>query len=284
MAEEQLHEAYQLLKDGQKMRAEAILRPIVDAEPENADAWWLLANAVDEPDEIRAALGQVVRLRPDHAKAALMLRRINERYPADDSATSIEALLNADYEDDAPRRVTVTKAKGSNNRRLVVVLVMLVVLSVIGCAACFLFAGGVVVLDELMTDPDFARILNNLVESIGDERLPTPRLTQGTIERGQATRTELGPNIEHAWMFRGTAGDDYQIDVKALSNNLDPVLYLYGPGGALIAQNDDRDSDTLDAQIKVELPEDGNYTIVVTEFDNSDGRYELRLEFVGPIA
>ena len=133
MADEQLQKAYQFIKDGQKVRAEVILRPLVEADADNADAWWLLANAVYEPDEIRAALRQVLRLRPDHAKAQLMLQRTNSKHPPADAEASLEDLIYADETDDmdeaVPRRVNVVKPRRGSNRTLIVVLILTGLLS-----------------------------------------------------------------------------------------------------------------------------------------------------------
>ena len=66
---EELKRAYTLIKQEQIDEARAILRPIVLNEPENVDAWWLLANAAVEPAEARESLIQVLRLDPDYANA-----------------------------------------------------------------------------------------------------------------------------------------------------------------------------------------------------------------------
>jgi hypothetical protein len=71
-----LQQAYRLIKDGNKTQATSILVPIVRAEPNNADAWWLLANAVSNTEQQRRSLEQVLRLRPNDEKARRMLDRI----------------------------------------------------------------------------------------------------------------------------------------------------------------------------------------------------------------
>lgn len=81
---EELQRAYTLIKEEQIDDALAILRPIVLNEPENVDAWWLLANAAIEPAEAREALIQVLRVDPNYAnapKARDMLDRLNEQFP-----------------------------------------------------------------------------------------------------------------------------------------------------------------------------------------------------------
>ena len=61
---QQLQQAYEFIRSGRKSEAEAILLPILKANEDDANAWWLLANAVTSPDDIREALQNVLRLRP----------------------------------------------------------------------------------------------------------------------------------------------------------------------------------------------------------------------------
>ena len=42
----QLERAYRLIQQERLDEASALLQPLVKKEPDNADAWWLLANAV----------------------------------------------------------------------------------------------------------------------------------------------------------------------------------------------------------------------------------------------
>lgn len=89
LASQPLQQAYQYIKDKQYFEARAILLPIVQAEPENADAWWLLANAQTDPNASRDALNIVLKLKPENANARAMLERIDARYPQP-NATSVE--------------------------------------------------------------------------------------------------------------------------------------------------------------------------------------------------
>lgn len=79
----QLQQAYQLIKAGSRQEAVQILMPILRAEKSNADAWWLLANAVTDPSQQRRALDEVLKLRPGDEKAARMLNNLTpaESFP-----------------------------------------------------------------------------------------------------------------------------------------------------------------------------------------------------------
>jgi tetratricopeptide (TPR) repeat protein len=81
---EQLEEAYELIQQEQLDEATAFLKPILDDNPDNADAWWLMANAVSEPRDARRALVNVLKNNPRHTKAREMLDKLNELYPPRD--------------------------------------------------------------------------------------------------------------------------------------------------------------------------------------------------------
>lgn len=79
---QQLQQAYQLIKEGRKAEAVQLLTPLVRADNTNADAWWLLANSVNNEDHQRRALEAVLRLRPNDDRAQRMLSRISGFPPA----------------------------------------------------------------------------------------------------------------------------------------------------------------------------------------------------------
>ncbi len=78
---DQLQQAYQLIKAGNRQDAVQILMPILKADQSNADAWWLLANAVTDPSQQRRALNEVLKLRPGDEKALRMLGQLPSTDP-----------------------------------------------------------------------------------------------------------------------------------------------------------------------------------------------------------
>lgn len=79
-----LERAYKLIKRDKVDDALKVLRPIVEAEPENPDAWWIMAYALQEPEQIREALLQVLEF--DHEdkhtqEAQALLQKLNSQYP-----------------------------------------------------------------------------------------------------------------------------------------------------------------------------------------------------------
>jgi hypothetical protein len=60
------------------------------------------------------------------------------------------------------------------------------------------------------------------------------------------------------------------VDAQELGSPLDSVLEVVGPGGAVIASNDD-DLRTFDSALAVRIPDTGTYTIRITDFQQRTG-------------
>ena len=121
-----------------------------------------------------------------------------------------------------------------------------------------------------------------------------------TIATGQTLSAALGspdcrsgqtsrPNaFIDVYTFGASAGQQARIEMNASTPppaGLDTYLYLYGPNGALVAENDDI---VLGQQTNSRIPDDGSsfltlpstgtYTIVATSYDNDEtGNYTLTL-------
>ncbi|NWF67737.1 MAG: PPC domain-containing protein [Chloroflexi bacterium] len=79
---DELQQIAALIKAGQKAEAGKRLLPLLKADPQNAAAWWLLANAVANPEHQRRALDKVLQLRPGDERAQKMLDKLSAK--ADD--------------------------------------------------------------------------------------------------------------------------------------------------------------------------------------------------------
>jgi hypothetical protein len=74
---DQLQQAYALIKGGKKAQAVKLLVPILKTEAKNAAAWWLMANALEDPEKQRKALEKVLQLKPGDARATAMLDQLD---------------------------------------------------------------------------------------------------------------------------------------------------------------------------------------------------------------
>lgn len=72
----QLMQAYHLIRAGDKKTALDILRPICQQQPDSADAWWLVANALSDPAQVRVALHKVLLIDPFHEQAQQKLDKL----------------------------------------------------------------------------------------------------------------------------------------------------------------------------------------------------------------
>ena len=78
------------------------------------------------------------------------------------------------------------------------------------------------------------------------------------------------------YSFTATAGQ--QVSIQVSSDAFDSYIYLLGPNGRIIAQDDDSGGGT-NSQIQLSIPADGTYIIEVTSFNlNSLGSFTLRVE------
>ena len=98
---------------------------------------------------------------------------------------------------------------------------------------------------------------------------------------GDTVSDSLTPTIDSiSYTFYGEAGDIVTLEMVALNPTLDPMLYLFGPTGAVFAANDDNGRNT-DARIPAyELPMTGDYVILATRFTTtrvSGGAGEFQL-------
>ena len=64
-----LSRAHELVESGQLDEARAIVEPILAADQNNADAWWIYAHAVTDSDQGRNALENVLRIDPNFVPA-----------------------------------------------------------------------------------------------------------------------------------------------------------------------------------------------------------------------
>ena len=102
---DQLQRAYQLIRAGNRQESVQVLMPILRADPANADAWWLLANAVTDPNQKKRALQEVLKLRPTDDRARRMLEQL-EPPPPPPPVQSFD--LDDDVFNDPPAAAPVT--------------------------------------------------------------------------------------------------------------------------------------------------------------------------------
>jgi hypothetical protein len=188
MSSEPLQLAYRLIREGNKQEAVRILTPIVRADPQNADAWWLLANAVDNPEQKRRALERVLRLRPEDERAQRMYSSLNNpaarpRRPAPSAVESFPVRDEFSTQDSEFRLDETADPFGVPTRERVVVRrqrrspcgVIFAILAILAVAACGLCAVLVFALPAavpslvsgaLTSNPQFAEAIGDVMATL----------------------------------------------------------------------------------------------------------------------
>ncbi len=90
-----LQQAYDLIRQERFEEAQLVLQPIIFDAP-SADAWWLWANAVTEPEDARYALARVLEFDPGHSQAQQLISRLEHVYPAVPEAQPYSPAAGAD--------------------------------------------------------------------------------------------------------------------------------------------------------------------------------------------
>jgi hypothetical protein len=88
VTEQALMRAYELIEEEKLSDAETLLKPILEQEPDNADAWWLYAHAVSDPEAARMALNQVLKLDGTYEGAQELLVQLDDYYVGQTAAVT----------------------------------------------------------------------------------------------------------------------------------------------------------------------------------------------------
>jgi serine protease Do len=108
-------------------------------------------------------------------------------------------------------------------------------------------------------------------EAVSEEG--TPVVVEGSLEPGDSVLSSDG-SLYDEHTLDGVAGQTVTITLE--SPDFDTYLFLIGPDGNVVAENDDISAENLNSELTVTLEADGVYTIVANGFDaQSQGAYTL---------
>ncbi|GAB1422355.1 hypothetical protein MASR2M15_25840 [Anaerolineales bacterium] len=95
-------------------------------------------------------------------------------------------------------------------------------------------------------------------------------------------------NPTDRFSFEAIAGDEITIDLRSTSGDLDPFLLLFNASETLLESNDDAEAGNRNARITFTIPENGQYLIEATRFDqevgDTSGTYLLSLNLKGVLS
>lgn len=119
----QLRQAYALIKDGQKVEAFDLIRPVLAQQPDNVDAWWLAVYAAPGPREAAFACQKVLTLKPDHWPAQQMLAEQQRQL----AISSVLSEVQLDPAQPIPLKQVRPTRKRSPLRQILILLGILVI-------------------------------------------------------------------------------------------------------------------------------------------------------------
>lgn len=90
---------------------------------------------------------------------------------------------------------------------------------------------------------------------------------RGALEDGDGLDEK--DSLYDLYEFTGRRGD--RVVIRLISDHFDPMLYLRGGNGEILAEDDDGGEDALDARIEFTLPESGDYRISASAFEQGQG-------------
>ena len=103
---EKLQQAIAATRAGDKREAQQLLADLLEENPNDEHAWFLLGNLVDSPEKRKAYLGQALAINPQNAKAKQQFGQVqreiaNAPVMTRSSEMDIEAITDADSADAA---------------------------------------------------------------------------------------------------------------------------------------------------------------------------------------
>jgi hypothetical protein len=145
-------------------------------------------------------------------------------------------------------------------------------------------------------DGEYTVIVTHYRDTLGEYDLTIefvdPEDVEEILEDSSDGEGSTTPDREPDFEFEGNIDEggeeDYSIDLEAgqgiiaaayaTDGELDPMLAVLDSDGIELMVNDDRgDYETTDSQIAFTVPEDGEYSFVVSGFSDSSGDYRLEI-------
>jgi len=286
----QMQRAYTLIKEKRYPEARDILMPITRNEPQNADAWWLLANAQTDPNAARDALNILLRLNPDDQRGRQRLDQLNQQHPP--AARSVFEDVPGAFADDSPSPLRDFASPGPTtygapsgfappvavqprpqNTVLKVLLIACGVL-VVACLACVGF--GVYSFQRLVSDPTFSAAINL------PAALPQNVRSAGSIAIDEPKSGQLGTLENVVYSLNLKAGDRIVITLSTAQSRNNAAWYgLYNPAGQKVAAFDlsgifsagiqragTQRSSVDPFAITYSAPENGEYKVLIRAVNN----------------
>ncbi len=270
MSENQLRRAYELIKEGREQEAIDIIEPLIRFDPDNGDAWWLLANATEDAESKRNALNNVLRLSDNPTrveKAQQMLRILNTSQPEADIFEDFGSFddsygtpVKRSGEMPPQQAPIIVKERGGGVGR--------------GCCMGCLGIIGVLVVISCIGVFALATLAPRVFEE-GFDFLTIPAESEyrdgGALEPGQFVEGEVRDSDDRiGYLYSTTRAENVNIRIETPSGAIPPLVFVYNrESGQLMQSNWSMETSTGVnglAEFDTTFPSAGEYLIVVRPF------------------
>ncbi len=286
----QMQRAYTLIKDKRYAEARDILMPITRNEPQNADAWWLLANAQTDPNAARDALNILLRLNPNDERGRQRLDQLNQQFPPVTRST-FEDVPGAFVDNPAsPLRDFASPGPSAygaplgftppvavqarpQNTVLKVLLIACGVL-VVACLACVGF--GYYSIQRVISDPTLAAGLGTAFGILNlPAQLPAEANSGGTLSLDEPKAGNSTTGESTVYKLTLNQGDKVVIAVNVPQTRNNAVLYgIYDPQGKKVAGFDFSGIFSL-AATRGSTPQSSSNPLAVRYTATQGGQYSI---------
>lgn len=243
---EQLDRAYELIKQGNTQSAITMIEPLIRAEPNNEDAWWLLANATEESEAKRNSLNNVIRLTSNQSrqqKAEMMLKQLDADHYDFEVSQSDRFHMSA-YDDNA--KASIEKRSGFGCGKIALVIVALVgVCAIVSCFGIYFVAGN---LFDVFNYPDN-------YDDMGI--VQTEQTFTGTLSETEPT---------DGFRISADEGDSLVIELESTADTA-PFVLLYDRETRLLVGFGQPQALSGTLFTTIAVPESGDYLIIIRGFE-----------------
>jgi hypothetical protein len=97
MANRQLQSAYQLMEQGQKKEAAALVREVLQKDKDDPNAWWLMSMLLEDEDKKVRALERVLSIKPDHQAARAKLVQLRPVRETGQNVMATQEMMSLDW-------------------------------------------------------------------------------------------------------------------------------------------------------------------------------------------
>lgn len=212
-----LKQAYTLMREGKLEAAREVMRPILKAYPNDADAWYMASLLMDDTARKREMLERVLAINPSHPRASADYERL-QNGGASDAAQKAKP---ATQQTSPPKQKTATaqapKAPKKNGNTMSFVGLALLVVVLAAGVAIFALRGGQD--NSIAQGIPTAAVLPSLVPptTAPTEPPPTATLTETPEPTATSTPEPFGYTATADWHAYQTSEANFRVTLTAVA-------------------------------------------------------------------